>query len=264
MKTHLLIIDPQNDFCDPKGALWVQGAEDDVVRLANMIERLSGKIDDIHVTLDSHRLIDVAHPIFWVDSKGNHPDPFTIISEDDVTAGVWTTTNPSWRSRAVDYVKALTANARYPLCIWPPHCMIGTVGHAVVPVLSDALIKWQADRFAVVDFVTKGSNIFTEHYSALMADVVDPSDPTTSINTQLLDVLQDADEILISGEALSHCVANTIRDTISSFGDEHAKKFTLLEDTCSNVAGFENLGDDFVKDMRAKGMQVTTSVDYLA
>ena len=24
---HLLVIDPQNDFCDPKGSLFVQGAE---------------------------------------------------------------------------------------------------------------------------------------------------------------------------------------------------------------------------------------------
>ncbi len=30
----LLVIDPQNDFCDPSGALFVPGAPTDVARLA--------------------------------------------------------------------------------------------------------------------------------------------------------------------------------------------------------------------------------------
>mgnify|MGYP000591819852 FL=1 len=30
----LVIVDPQNDFCDPKGSLFVDGAVDDVRRLA--------------------------------------------------------------------------------------------------------------------------------------------------------------------------------------------------------------------------------------
>ena len=71
-KVELLIIDPQVDFCDPKvGALYVPGAEHDMNRLAAMIRRLNNKIDDIHVTLDSHHLIHIAHPIFWKDS-GDH------------------------------------------------------------------------------------------------------------------------------------------------------------------------------------------------
>lgn len=264
MNTHLLIIDPQNDFCDANGALFVPGADADVNRLADFVNRNVKKLDDIHVTLDSHRLIDVAHPIFWVNSKGDHPDPFTIISVDDVENGTWTTTNPSWKEKGLEYVKSLSTNARYPLCIWPPHCMIGTWGHAVAKPVSDALLAWQEARFGVVDFVTKGSNIFTEHYSALKADVVDTSDPTTSINTDLLDVLQSADEIIITGEALSHCVANTITDIADNFGEENIKKFVLLEDTCSNVPGFENLGQDFVRNMVARGMKVTTSDKHLA
>ena len=289
MKTHMLIIDPQNDFCNPNGALFVPGADQDAVRLAATISRLTKKIDDIHVTLDSHRLIDVAHPIFWVNSAGKHPNPFTIISEEDVVNGVWTTTNPGWKQKGLDYVKALTLNGRYPLCIWPAHCMIGDTkeieikdrsgnpvivdgqkltvgfsGHSVEYHVAEALMQWQEARFGVVNYCVKGSNLFTEHYSALQADVPDPADPTTQINTDLLYVLQNADEIVISGEALSHCVANTITDIANNFGEENIKKFILLQDCCSNVPGFENLGTTFVNDMRARGMQVTTSVDYLA
>jgi len=84
------------------------------------------------------------------------------------------------------------------------------------------------------------------------------------MNTDLLDVLQEADEIVITGEALSHCVANTITDIANNFGEENIKKFILLQDTCSNVPTFEGLGQDFIRDMTKRGMKVTTSVDYLA
>ena len=69
-KVDFLIIDAQNDFCDPKGNLFVTGADKDSVRLADVIKRMKKQINDIHATLDTHHLIDIAHPIFWVDSKG--------------------------------------------------------------------------------------------------------------------------------------------------------------------------------------------------
>lgn len=262
-KIHLLVIDPQFDFCDPTGALYVRGADQDTVRLARMVDRLRPKIDDIHVTLDSHHEVDVAHPIFWVNSQGQHPNPFTIITRQDVVSGVWTPTSPALRQRMIDYVTHLENNKRYPLCIWPPHCIIGSNGHQIMPALSDALRRWSRERFKTVDYVTKGSNPFTEHYSAVKADVPDPADPTTMLNTQLINTLQEADTILISGQALSHCVANTIRDVAAEFGDENVKKFILLSDTCSNVPSFEKFGEDFVRDMTAKGMKVTTSDRYL-
>ena len=46
MKIHLLVIDPQNDFCDPNGSLFVPGADEDIKRLAEMVHRLKDKLDD--------------------------------------------------------------------------------------------------------------------------------------------------------------------------------------------------------------------------
>lgn len=262
-KIHLLVIDPQFDFCDPTGALYVRGADQDTVRLARMVDRLRSKIDDIHVTLDSHHEVDVAHPIFWVNSRGEHPAPFTIISRQDVANGVWQPTSPALRQRMLDYVTNLENNKRYPLCIWPPHCIIGSKGHQIMPDLSDAFRRWSRERFKTVDYVTKGSNPFTEHYSAVKADVPDAADPTTMLNTQLINTLQEADTILISGQALSHCVANTLSDIATEFGDENVKKFILLKDTTSNVPSFEHLGELFVRTMSAKGMKVINSTDFL-
>jgi nicotinamidase-related amidase len=290
MKIHLLTIDPQVDFTMPAnpvlagrmlaanggamtpeielvqngGALYVTGAENDMIRLSNMVDRLRKKIDAIHVTLDSHNDIHIAHPIFWVDSKGNHPNPFTLITEDDVVKGVWTTTNPAARQRALEYVRTLKANKRYVLCIWPPHCIIGTYGHSIYPCLSKSLTAWCKERFKKIDIVTKGSNVMTEHYSAVKADVVDNGDPTTMMNTGLVTTLATADVILIAGEALSHCVASTITDVADELGDENVKKFILLEDCCSNVGGFEKMGSDFIDRMTKRGMKIAKSTDYLA
>ena len=262
---HLLIIDPQVDFCDPdRGSLYVKGAQDDMHRLAAMLERLIGKIQDIHVTLDSHHLIDVAHPAFWRNGDGSAPQPFTQITADEVRSGRWTTFLPSARSRALSYVEALETNGRYPHVIWPPHCLIGSEGHNVMPRLFGALRKWEAQRFAIVDYVTKGSNPWTEHFSAVQAEVPDPTDPDTQVNTRLIDTLEQADLILLAGEAGSHCLANTVRDIAAHFSDSsYVEKMMLLTDATSPVPGFEQYQTDFVADMTALGMQLCTTTRFL-
>lgn len=261
-KLELLIIDPQNDFSDaPDATLPVPGALADAKRLTKLITRLNDRIDDIHVTLDTHQLVDIAHPVFWVDSRGEHPQPFTQISIEDVGNGRWRPFNPQFRQRALAYVNSLAENARYELTIWPPHCLVGNWGHNIMGPVAQALRDWETG-FARVDFVTKGHNPWTEHYSAVQADVPDPEDPTTLLNTRLIETLENADIIVLSGQALSHCVANTVRDIADSFGDESIGKLVLLEDTSSPVPGFEDLADSFVADMKKRGMQVCKSHQF--
>ena len=136
-KIELVIIDPQNDFCDPKGSLFVKGADNDMKRLSAFVKRVGSKLGDINVTLDSHHDVDIAHPIFWRNSAGKNPSPFTIITPNDVESGVWIPSVPSksLRQRAISYVKELGAKGRYPLCIWPVHCVIGSWGHNIYPEL---------------------------------------------------------------------------------------------------------------------------------
>lgn len=264
-KIELLIIDPQIDFCDPQGALYVPGAEDDMRRLTGFVRRNATRLDDIHVTLDSHHLIHIAHPIFWKDSNGAHPAPFTSISLSDVENGRRSASRPGMNTRALEYVRALERHGRYALTIWNPHCLIGSKGHAVYPELFDALTEWERARFAFVDYVTKGSNVWTEHYSAVQADVPDATDASTQINTRLIETLQQADTVLIAGEALTHCVANTVRDIGDNFGDDsYIKKLVLLEDATSGIPGFETHAQNFLSEMRGRGMQVTTTTNFAA
>ena len=264
-RIELLVIDPQVDFCDPaRGALYVPGAERDMARLAAMVRRLKGRLDDIHVTLDSHHFIHIAHPVFWKDSQGRRPPVFTRISRADVEGGVWTPTAPGMYRRALEYVRRLEQNGRYELTVWPPHCLIGSPGHAVFPELFAALNEWES-RFAFVDYVTKGSNILTEHYSAVLADVPDPSDASTQINTRLIETLEQADLVAIAGEARTHCLANTVRDIADGFGDDSfVSKLVLLTDASSDIPGFEPHAQSFMADMAARGMQLSTTTEFLA
>lgn len=292
MNIELLIIDPQKDFCteveevagiEMKGALFVPGANEDMIRVAEMIDRIGPKLNDIHVTLDSHHYVDIAHPVFWVNSLGNHPNPFTIITASEVKNGEWRATNPAFQNRAAyasafpnetprdgveEYTAALEANGRYPLCIWPPHCLIASWGYSVHTRLYQSLLKWEGD-FAIVDYVTKGSNFWTEHYSAVQADVPDPQDPTTMLNNNLIDTLEKADIILLAGEARSHCLANTVRDIADNFGDENIQKMMLLKDATTDVADppgttmFTDMGEAFVKDLTTRGMQISTTTEFL-
>jgi nicotinamidase-related amidase len=258
MSTALLIIDPQIDFCCPvRGSLFVPGAERDMQRLAQMVRLQAKKIDAIHVTLDTHHVVHIAHPIFWVDAAGQHPDPFTLIRADEVESKRWTTTRPEMRERALAYVQALERGGRYALCIWPYHCLVGSEGHAVKPALFDALRAWEAP-FALVNYIPKGSNIFTEHYSAIRAEVPDPADPATQTNRLLVETLRDTDRVLIAGEAGSHCVANTVRDLVEELGNG-ASRLTLLTDAISPVPGFESLQESFLAEMMERKIQFATT-----
>jgi len=269
IKVHLLVIDPQNDFMDQKGAaLPVTGATEDMKRLASFINLHGKKLDDIHVTLDSHQVVDIAHPAWWRNQKGEMPGPYTLISADDIEAGIWTPRNPSLRQRSLEYARTLEATGKFQLYIWPPHCLIGTLGHAVQPDLMESLLVWQEKNHAMVDFVTKGTNPYTEHYGGLLAEVPDPTDPSTLLNKDLLETLVEADVILIAGEALSHCVKETLNQIADNIGDEHIKKIQILTDCCSPVAAAPNgpdfpaIAEQWLKEIQTRGVQVTSTTTF--
>ncbi|MBW2523857.1 MAG: isochorismatase family protein [Deltaproteobacteria bacterium] len=261
---HLLIIDPQRDFCDPNGSLYVPGADGDMDRVAALVRRLRRRLSAIHITLDSHRKVDISHPIWFRDGDGAHPEPFTVIAAADLQDGRWTTTLPTAYDRTLAYLRALEASQRYPHVIWPYHCLIGDEGHQIWPSLAEAVHEWE-ERFATADFVTKGSNPWTEHFSAVQAEVPDPTDPTTQVNTRLIATLEQADVIALAGEALSHCLANTVRDIASTFADPaYVSKLVLLTDGSSSVPTFESYGDEFLRELRKLGMRTSTTTDFLA
>jgi nicotinamidase/pyrazinamidase len=261
MTTCLLVIDGQVDFAEG-GKLAVPGTAKNMELLGKMIDKNGKDIDEIQLTMDSHYEMHIAHPLFWEDPSGKEPPIFTLISEDDVKGRKWRPKNKNWKDWALEYTGTLAKNKRYVLCIWPPHCIIGSPGQTLVPSLFDAVTRWEVGYKAIAPRLTKGSNPFTEHYSAVKADCPRNDDSGTRLNTRFIDTLKAYDNILISGEALSHCVANTIRDVAAEFALEQIKKFVLLTDASSNVGGFEKMGEDFVNEMAGKGMRLAKTTDF--
>lgn len=275
----LLIIDPQNDFCDLPAnwqgsnpltgqpqvpALPVAGAHADMQRLAALIRQGADALSDIIVTLDSHHRVDIAHPPFWVQADGSAVNPFTTISAQQVRDGRFQPRDRAALPRALAYLDELEARARYTLMVWPVHCEIGTWGHNVHAAVQAACNVWEERRLRTVQQVYKGANPWTEHYSAMQAEVPDAADPDTQLNRTLLAQLDRADLLLIAGEASSHCVKATTEHIVDNLPGAHLERVVLLTDCMSPVGGFEAQSAAFLADMRQRGVRLATSVEALA
>ena len=264
--THLLIIDPQNDFCDlpaarrPAGiapALPVAGADADMQRLAQLIGKTH--FDRITVTLDSHNRLDIAHPTFWSRADGAEVTPFTEITAAQVRRGDFLPRDPGALPRTLAYLDALEAGGRYTLMVWPVHCEIGTWGQAPHDAVARACRDWEAATGARVTTVRKGENPWTEHYSAVQAEVPDADDPHTQLNRDLLADLGRADRIVIAGEAGSHCVRATTEHIVAHLPGGRPERITLVTDCMSPVGGFEAQHAAFLATMQARGVALGTS-----
>jgi len=265
LKRQLLIIDPQNDFCDiPGAALPVNGADADMQRLAALIARCGAQIDAITITLDSHQRLDIAHPGFWQRADGSAVSPFTQITAAQLRAGEFLPREASARPRAQAYLDALQAQGRYTLMVWPVHCEIGTWGHNVHAALHATGVAWQEARQGHIHYVLKGMNPWTEHYSALQAEVPDAADVGTQLNETLIAELAQADELWIAGEASSHCVRATVEHLVEHLPSEGLSKLVLITDAMSPVGGFEAEAQQFISAMQARGLRSASTVELSA
>ena len=276
--TQLLIIDPQNDFCDvPAGyrpvdpltgaavapALPVAGAHADMLRTAQFISAAGSSLDEITVTLDSHHQLDIAHPTFWRTGAGDVVPAFTPITAALVRAGDFQPRDPTALPRALAYLDDLEARGRYTLMVWPVHCEMGSWGHDVHADVRDAYNRWERARLRNVRKVSKGENPWTEHYSAIQAEVPDSEDEHTQLNTALLAALDRAELLFIAGEASSHCVRATTEHIVANLPGGRPERLVLLTDCMSPVAGFEAQHQAFLDEMRAKGVRLATSTEAI-
>ncbi|MCB0033781.1 MAG: hypothetical protein KDE51_07175 [Anaerolineales bacterium] len=232
---HLVIIDMQVDFCHPDGTLFVPGAVEDIQRTVEFIYNNAERITNITCSIDSHLPHQIFSPGWWVDEKGNHPAPFTLITYDDIKQGKWKPVVAPVKS--TEYVKKLEADAKKTLCIWPYHTMIGNIGNALDPELWSAVFWHSMARKTQPTFLTKGSIPLTEHYSIIQPEVPVPNHPLGGKNKPFLDTLAEADIVLIAGEAESHCVLESVEDIVEDFGHkpDALQKIYFLRDCTSAV-----------------------------
>lgn len=275
---HLLVIDPQNDFCDlpadylpaasgaaaaPVPALPVPGAHADMLRVAALIDRGQAGLAGISITLDSHHRLDVAHATFWMDASHRAIHPFTQITAADLEAGRFLPRKADALPRVKAYLASLEAAGRYTLMAWPTHCEMGSWGHNVHADVRAAYNRWEENALGIVNKISKGTNPWTEHYSAIQAEVPDDDDESTQLNQEFIDLLSDADRVYITGEAGSHCVKATTEHIVANWDQKQLARLVLLTDCMSPVTGFEAQYHAFVADMQARGVQIASAADVL-
>ena len=192
----VLIICPQMDFLRG-GAFPIDGANEDCKRTAAMIRTNVTLIHNIIVILESRYEYNISHSLFWLGKNGLPPKPFTTISYLDIMKKVWLPRDNSIEvvNWCLAYTKALEQRCNRVLTIWPDHCIIGSRGHVVDSAINEALQEWAVHSHRPVVYVTKGQNWKTEMLSALEAEIVDPLDYSTALNSELLSILRMSDKV---------------------------------------------------------------------
>ena len=264
---HLMIIDMQVDFAHAQGTLHVPGSLPDIRRLIEFIYRNAARITNISCSLDSHLPYQIFHPSWWIDAGGQHPEPFTIISLEDVESGRW---QPRVEpERSLRYVRLLEEQAKKQLTVWPYHVLIGSIGNALDPELFSAVLWHSLARKTQPTWLTKGSIPLTEHYSMIQPEIPAPGRPLGGKNEAFLKILDEADRIIIAGEAESHCVLETVEDLVEDFGTqpETLQKFYVLQDCTSPVVhpdvDFHAIALERFREFGAQGVNFINSGDPL-
>lgn len=256
MKTSIIIIDPQNDFCMPGASLYVKGADSDMHRLSKFIIENANEIDSIHISLDMHLYDSIFHPMYWVDSKGNNPEPFTNITLEEVLSGVWKVNNQKDFDISIKYLRSLKEKKTFTHTIWPYHCIAGTYGSNIFPVLFSALKNWMEITKKSFKTHIKGMDRNSEQFGIFQRE------GGGEYNNKLIHELFDEnDNVLVAGQAKSHCVAISLKQILDIHTDV-VEKITLLTDTTSNVEGFEHIADKIYEDLRLNGMKEMTTDEF--
>ena len=276
-------IDCQVAFCTPGASLFVPGAVEDTVRTVEWLYRNLTRITTVVLSLDTHSVHQVFHPAAWVDSDGRHPEPFTVISTDDVRKRKWRPVLRAdgfadFEAAALDYCDQLEKSGRYVLTIWPYHALLGGASHAVVPALMEAALFHAVARRAETVFEIKGRSAVTENYSVLSPEVRTLGGrPVGEFNARLFDLLVGHDRVYVFGQAKSHCVRATLLDLLEECRRRDPallSRIHVLEDAMSPVPpppidplppalDFPRVGDEALRTLAAAGMRVVRTADPL-
>lgn len=266
---HLLLIDVQKDFCFPHGSLYVAGrsgtgAIEDSRRIAEFVYGNLGRITQITTTMDTHFAYQIFFPAFWIGKDDAPVGAFREITADEVARGEirpspmvakWLCGgNYGWLvKQAIHYCAELEKAGKYKLYLWPPHCLLGSDGHALVGILHEARLFHSFARGAQSWVEVKGGNALTENYSVLRPEVLTRHDgaPLAQRNTLFLKTLLGSDAVVVAGQASSHCVKSSIDDLLGEIVAQDpalARKVYILTDCMSAVTvpdGKGGLAADF-------------------
>ncbi|MBM7648454.1 nicotinamidase-related amidase [Bacillus ectoiniformans] len=248
-------IDYQNDFME-NGELGVPNSHTDIKNVTRFLYDNFHKITDIAISLDTHELNQIFHPVWWLDEQGNHPAPFTIISAEDIEKGKWTAAEKAEES--LKYIRNLEKSGKKQLCIWPYHCIEGTRGAALESQFSNMIHFHSIARNTRIKKIIKGQDPLSEMYGIIKPEFAEADYG----NYEFLNSLKSYQKIIIAGEAKSHCVLESVKQMVDYFADdrEMTARFYVLDDCISSIPGFEEETEQAYEELKNKfGIHIVRS-----
>ncbi|MED4072653.1 hypothetical protein [Priestia endophytica] len=227
-------IDYQYDFMED-GALPVLGSHRDVENVTRFIYENLEKITNISVSLDTHEPSQIFHECWWENEQGEHPQPLTIITAEDVLTNKW---NPLYeRGKSLKYVQNLEKYGKKQLCIWNYHCIKGTEGASLEGQFANMIHYHSSVHKTPIEKIVKGENPLSEMYGIIKSEHAEKDDT----NYSFLNRLKEYDKIIIAGEAKSHCVLESIKQITHYYrnDDNLTSNIIVLQDCMSSIQGFE-------------------------
>lgn len=203
MKRLLIIVDPNNDFVDSRGSLYIKEAEKGVDAIIDFIEKENP--DAIIVSQDTHETYHISHCGYWKEDL----KPFTVVTVKDVEEGRVQPLKAD-KKDVIDYLKVVE-NKHQTHTLWPEHCIKNTWGWEFPERLNKALQQWQSqgDGKRPLHIYEKGEFEDAEMFSIFSyvnADEVDQR------GKKIMDEMAGYDEVVVCGFAKDYCVAESVKD----------------------------------------------------
>jgi nicotinamidase-related amidase len=269
-KIAVILVDYQHDFVNPSGALYVPGSQEDIERFLIWFYKNADRITSIYASMDTHLPYHIFYDAWWKNPRtGEHPHPFTEITEEDVMKEIWVPSFQSELDWSLHYVRLLKQQAKKNLMIWPYHTLEGTLGHMLCAPISEAIAWHSAARNTQPEYIAKGRTRRTEYYGIFGAEIPDPDDPDSDLNIEVLEALMEHDKVYVAGEAKSHCVLESEKQLVHYFGNRQqlVNKVHFLIDCTTSIKtptfDFEEQTEKELAEMQKMGVKMVRSSDPL-
>lgn len=225
MKNALLFIDLQEDFCNKdKGSHFIEGADVAAVKASGFLDANIDSVDAVVFFNDSHNVVDISHPTYWVDVEGNHLEPYTTVSHKEARGRRYTAYMPGVPEEvllekhklAVEYLKDLESIGKKHT-IWPEHCVAGTFGYSIEEKLMNSTLEWSRKKGRDIVTLNKGMYPHNENFGALEAAVPDANVPeTTSIGSHnVMGYLDNFQTVYVFASDVNGCFVHTLEQIMN-------------------------------------------------
>lgn len=232
-KISLLIINPNNDFVDPRGSMYIKNSDIVMMNLAKWINFNHSKITTIFCCMECHTIRHISFPDYWkTGPKGTiKPCPNVSITYQDFKKELIAPNDPRKNQWIDSYLRELDIRKRNHILL-PYHCIDGSWGQSMSTALSNTFINCKINpqiiRYGQYPH-SEMTSVFEYDYPINLPELNIPE------NKELMKVLLRYDKILIAGLTKEGNVAESILSLIANYPKEINNKLVFLKDALITV-----------------------------